>query len=103
MTPSSPLGPAVRFFVGAIVLLGLVGGSLIVAHSGYATSPRRGGPSTFVPAPQAYLLAAILYAMAYVALLALLRDRRAGPRALVLGTVGFAAVGFAFVAGLAPR
>ncbi len=62
--------------VAALVLLGIFGGSLIVAHSGFGTSPRHGGTSTFVPAPQAYFLAAIMYAMAAIALLALLQSRK---------------------------
>jgi len=98
MKPQLVLSPAVQFFVAAIVLLGLIGGSLIVAHSGFATSPRRGGPSTFVPAPQAYLLAAVMYGMSFVGLLALLRSRHASLLLHSLAAALFAAGATALVA-----
>lgn len=59
--------------VGALVLLGLVGGSLILAYSGFVTSPKRGGAPTFVPLPQAYVLVATMYGMSWLALGALLQ------------------------------
>lgn len=71
---ASPSLPA-RLSIAALLVLGLVGGALIVAYAGFETSPRRGGPSVFVPAPQAYVLAAVLHAMSCLALLALLRMR----------------------------
>jgi len=71
------LSPAVQIAVTVIVLLGMLGGSLIVAHSGFGTSPRRGGPSTFVPAPEAYFLAATMYGMSIIGMLAMLQERRA--------------------------
>jgi len=103
MKPPLVLSPAVQFFVAAVVLLGLIGGSLIVAHSGFATSPRRGGPSTFVPAPQAYLLATTMYAMSFVGMLALLRNRKASPLIVSLAAGLFAAVGSSLVAAFSPN
>lgn len=73
---SPALTPAAQVAVASIVVLGLLGGSLIVAHAGFGTSPHRGGPSTFVPAPQAYLLAVIMYGMSAVGLMALLQNRK---------------------------
>ena len=70
-----PLGSAVKFFVAAIVVLGMVGGVLIVAYSGYETSPKRGGTPVFVPAPQAYFLAAPMFGMSAIGWLALVRER----------------------------
>jgi hypothetical protein len=102
MKPALVLSPAVQFFVAAIVVLGLIGGSLIVAHSGFATSPRRGGPSTFVPAPQAYLLAATMYAMSFIGMLALLRNRQASSLTVSLAVCFFAFVAAGIVAALAP-
>ncbi|MFD0727583.1 hypothetical protein [Lysobacter brunescens] len=64
-----------RVSIAALFFLGLLGGTLIVAYSGYETSPRRGGTSVFVPAPEAYFIAAIMYAMSCLAMLALLRNR----------------------------
>lgn len=63
-----------KLSIAALCLLGLLGGSLVVAYAGFETSPRRGGTPTFVPAPQAYVMAVIMYLMSCMALLALLRD-----------------------------
>ena len=73
---NTPLGLGAQLAVAALIVLGMLGGSLVVSHSGFGTSPKHGGPSTFVPAPQAYLLAVLMYAMSAVGLLALLRNRR---------------------------
>ncbi len=102
MKPSPALTPAVQFVVAALVVLGLIGGSLIVAHSGFETSPRRGGPSVFVPAPQADVLAAIMYAMGFVGLLALLRHHAVARLGTLLGAVLFAAAAVGMVALLQP-
>jgi hypothetical protein len=83
-----------------LVALGLIGGSLIVANSGFETSPRRGGPSVFVPAPQAYVLAAIMYCMGFLGLLAVLRNRAVAQPGARLGALLAAAVFAALAAGL---
>ena len=75
MTPSQELSPAAQVAVCALVLLGTVGGSLVVTYSGFTTSPKHGGASVFVPAPQAYLLAATMYGMSVVGVVALVRCR----------------------------
>ncbi|MBX3713232.1 MAG: hypothetical protein KF800_14825 [Lysobacter sp.] len=64
-----------RVSIAAMFVLGLLGGTLVVAYSGFETSPRRGGTPVFVPAPEAYFIAAIMYAMSCLAMLALLRNR----------------------------
>ena len=80
MKKSHDLSPAAQVAVVAIVLLGLLGGSLIVAYSGFGTSPRRGGASVFVPVPEAYLMAAAMYGMSFIGMLALLQNRQSGRR-----------------------
>lgn len=75
MNDTPALNLPARLSIAALLVLGLLGGSLIVAGSGYETSPRRGGASVFVPAPGAYLVAATMYAMSALAMLALLRHR----------------------------
>jgi hypothetical protein len=102
MKPTPALSPAVQVAVAAIVLLGLLGGSLIVAHSGFGTSPRRGGPSIFVPAPQAYLLAATMYGMSAIGMLALLRGRNVSWLSIAIAVVLYAAAATLLVAELAP-
>lgn len=84
------LTPAAQVAVAAIVLLGMLGGSLIVAHSGFGTSPRHGGPSTFVPAPQAYFLAATMYCMSAVGMFALLQNRKTSRIATAIAVLAYA-------------
>jgi len=73
MKDSPPLNLPLRLSIAAMFILGLLGGTLIVAYSGYETSPRYGGSSVFVPTPQAYIIAAAMYGMSCLAMLALLR------------------------------
>ncbi|MFC7433415.1 hypothetical protein ACFQNJ_02700 [Hydrogenophaga bisanensis] len=75
MNTRLPLTLPAKLSIAALCLLGLLGGSLVVAYAGFETSPRRGGTPTFVPAPQAYVMAVVMYLMSCLALLALLRDR----------------------------
>lgn len=87
MPAPTPLNLPAKISIAALAVLGLLGGSLIVAHAGFATSPRRGGPSIFVPAPEAYILSAVMYAMSFLALWVLLRDRQAS-KATTLAAMG---------------
>jgi hypothetical protein len=73
--------------VAALVALGMLGGSLVVAAGGFATRPRLGGPATFVPAPLGYLPAVLLYGMSLVGLLVLLRRRRGSRLAIGVALV----------------
>ncbi len=75
MNESPSFNLPLRISIAAMFILGLVGGTLVVAYSGYETSPRRGGTPVFVPAPQAYIIAAAMYGMSCLAMLALLRSR----------------------------
>lgn len=96
------LSPGAKLAVAVIVILGMLGGSLIVAYSGFATSSRRGGTSVFVPAPQAYLLAATMYGMSAIGMLALLNNRRVSFVAMGCALVGYAAAAVCLTAVLAP-
>ncbi len=60
--------------VSALCVLGMLGGCLIAAGSGFTTSSKRGGWHIFVPAPQAYIMAAIMFALSGLALLWLLQQ-----------------------------
>jgi hypothetical protein len=81
----------------------MLGGSLIVAHSGFGTSPRRGGPSTFVPAQEAYFLAATMYGMSIIGMLAMLQERRASRVKNIVAMVMYAAAATLLSAVLAPE
>lgn len=95
-SPSSNL--PLRLSIAALFILGLVGGTLIVAYSGYETSPRRGGTPVFVPAPEAYIIAAAMYAMSCLAMLALLRSKTTS-----LLWAGVAVAGYVVLAWLLVR
>jgi hypothetical protein len=95
-SPSSNL--PLRLSIAALFILGLVGGTLIVAYSGFETSPRRGGTPVFVPAPEAYIIAAAMYAMSCLAILALLRNKTTS-----LLWAGVAVAGYAVLAWLLVR
>ena len=103
MKPATIISPSAQIAVAAIVLLGLFGGCLIVAYSGFGTTPRFGGPSTFVPAPEAYLLAALMYAMSSIGLLALLRCRKASGLVILLAAVLYIAAAVLLAAMLASQ
>lgn len=103
MQSPSGLNRPAQAAVAALVLLGWIGGSLIVAYSGFATSPRRGGPSTFVSAPEAYVLAAIMYCMSVIGLLALLRNRQASWISTITALVVYCAAAALACAALAPH
>lgn len=94
-------GPA-RISVGALLLLGFLGGSLIVAYSGYETSPRRGGTSVFVPTPEAYVIAACMYAMSCLAMLALLRSRTTRTAVAVAALGVYVVTAYAFILAIGP-
>ena len=87
MSESPSLNLPLRLSIAAMFILGLLGGTLIVAYSGYETSPRHGGTSVFVPTPQAYIIAAAMYGMSCLAMLALLRSRT---QSLIWATVAVA-------------
>lgn len=102
MKPQQPLTLPAQLSVAALVLLGLIGGSLIVAHAGFETSPRRGGTPTFVPAPEAYVLAVVMYLMSGLAMIALLRHRNSSKRAIAMALCAYVAIAASLVAVLAP-
>lgn len=64
------LSPAAQLSIAAIVLLGMVGGSLVLAHGGFETSPKHGGQPVFVPAPLSYFMAATMYGMSVLGIAA---------------------------------
>lgn len=101
MPSPAPLSLPASISIFALAVLGLLGGSLIVAHAGFETSPRRGGSSTFVPAPEAYILSAVMYAMSCIALLVLLRDRQASAATILLALGGYGVAAWAAVRWMA--
>jgi hypothetical protein len=103
MNHSTPLNLPAKLSVAALCLLGLLGGSLIVAHAGFETSPRRSSTSTFVPAPEAYFLAAVMYLMSCIALLALLRDRKTSVHATAVVFCGYIVAAWFTVQALTPN
>lgn len=74
MKPAENLGRGAQIAIMALVVLGLMGGSLVIAHTGFETSPKtRGVQPVFVPLPQAYLMVAAMYGQSLIGMLVLLR------------------------------
>ena len=101
-TPAPPLNLPAQISVAALCILGLLGGTLIVAYSGFETSPRRGGVPVFVPAPQAYILAATMYGMSCLAMLALLRNRTKSFSWSAFAVAGYVLLARLFVLSVGP-
>ena len=99
-SPSSNL--PLRLSIAALFILGLVGGTLIVAYSGFETSPRRGGTPVFVPAPEAYIIAAAMYAMSCLAMLALLRSNTTSLLWAGVAVAGYVVLAWVFVRAIGP-
>ncbi len=97
MKDTPPLNLPARISIAALFILGLLGGTLIVAYSGFETSPRRGGTPVFVPAPQAYIIAAAMYVMSCLAMLALLRNRTKSLFWAVIAVAGYGLLAYVFV------
>ena len=91
MKPVENLGRGAQIAIAALVVLGLVGGSLVIAHSGFATSPKtRGVHSVFVPLPEAYLMAALMYGQSFIGMLVILRARKVSKIGIFIGVLGYA-------------
>ncbi len=94
------LSSAAQISIAAIVLLGMVGGSLILAHGGFETSPKHGGQPVFVPAPLSYFIAATMYGMSVPGMIALIREWRWLRMGMVLALILYVAAAVAFVLGV---
>ena len=98
MNPVKNLGLGAQLAIIALVVLGLVGGCLIIAYSGFATLPKtRGVHSVFVPLPAAYLMAAVMYGQSVIGMLVLLRDRKTSYIGIFLSCLGYVAVAFTLI------
>ena len=95
-----PLSTAAQISIAAPVLLGMLGGSLIVAHGGYETSPKYGGTPVFVPAPQVFFIAATIYGMSVIGLLSLLRAWHRSTKTVVTAIAHYAVVAAVCVSAL---
>jgi hypothetical protein len=92
------LGLGAQIAIMALLILGLIGGSLIIAHTGFETSPKtRGAQSVFVPLPQAYLMVAAMYGQSFIGMLVLLRARKISNMGIFLCVLGYTAVAFLLV------
>lgn len=73
----------------SLAALGLVGGCLILAQGGFTTASKRALSPIFVPAPQAYVMAAIMFAMSVVAALWVCQQVRARRTVCLAALMGY--------------
>ena len=98
MNPVKNLGLGAQIAIIALVVLGLGGGCLIIAYSGFLTLPKtRSVHSVFVPLPEAYLMAAVMYGQSVIGMLVLLQDRKTSYIGIFLSCVGYVAVAFTLI------
>ena len=95
-----PLPTPAKISIAALVLLGMIGESLIVAHGGYETSPKHGGTPDFVPALLGFFIAATMYGMSVIGLVSLLRDWHRSTVTVVTAIALYAVVAVVFVSAL---
>lgn len=98
MKPNGNLGRGAQIAIMALVILGLIGGSLIIAHAGFETSPKtRSVQTVFVPLPEAYVMVATMYGQSLIGMLVLLRVRKTSKIVSLLVALAFAALAFILV------
>lgn len=85
----------------ALAILGLVGACLILSQEGFTTSSKRGTWQVFVPAPQAYVMAAIMFALSILATVWVLREIRATRLVCFLGAVAYCGIALGLIQILA--
>lgn len=102
MKPRQGLGLAAQVAIAAIVLPGMVDGSLTVAHSDFATSTRRGGPSVVEPVPAAHILVTLLCGMSMIGLVALVRARNPTAQASALAVTLYVLMAAALTVAITP-
>jgi len=86
--------------VAALGVLGLIGGCLVLAGCGFTTSNKRAHWQVFVPEPQAYIMAAILFSLSGIAMLWLLQQSRMRARGYIGCTAAYLSVAFVVTRGL---
>ena len=97
--PAEPKNKALIASVTALAALAMIGGCLVLAGDGFTASGKRGQHVIFVPLPQAYIMAAILFALSVVAVLWLLQQAKT--RAWGYAVCAMAYVGVAFLVTIA--
>ena len=98
MKPVENLGRGAQIAVMALVVLGMISGSLIIAHTGFETSPKtRGAQPVFVPLPQAYLMVAAMYGQSFIGMLVLLRARKISKTGITLSVLGYITVALTLI------
>ena len=84
-------------------LLGLLGGCLILAQGGFTSSGKRGGWSVFIPPPQVYVMAAIMFALSLLAVLCLLKEVQAKRATVVYAFIAYCGAAAALTTLLSAR
>jgi hypothetical protein len=85
----------------SLAFFALLGACLILSQDGFATSSKRGDWSIFVPAPQAYVMAGIMFTLSVLGLLWLLQQLRASRSICLLSIAGYGIAAFGLTKALA--
>lgn len=85
----------------AFAFFSLVGGCLVFALDGFTTTGKHSSWSVFVPTPQAYVMAAIMFAQSIVGVLWLLQQIKAPPLGYVAATAAYGGLALGLTKALA--
>jgi hypothetical protein len=87
--------------VFALTFFALMGGCFVLAQDGFTTTSKRGNWSIFVPAPQAYVMAAIMFTLSLLGAVWLLQQSKTSRSVWLIATAGYACAAFAMTKALA--
>ena len=87
--------------VASLTFFALVGGCLVLAQGGFTTSSKRGHWSIFVPAPQAYVMAAIMFTLSVLGMLWLLQQVQASRLTCLVAVAWYSSATYALTKALA--
>lgn len=78
-----------------LAFFAFVGGCLIIALDGFTTSGKHGHWSIFVPAPQAYVMAAIMFSLSALGVAWALQQAQAARRTCVAAAIAYGCATYA--------
>jgi hypothetical protein len=77
--------------VASLGVLGMLGGCMVIAFGGFTASGKYGSWEVFVPAPQGYIMAVIMFSFSVLAVVWLLQQAKARVAGYVMAAVAYVA------------